>query len=70
VTVGCSSVWSGSGFIVAAVASVMLRFRRAQGLERKQLEWFASASVGVVLAFVLSGLLPRVFSASASCVPI
>jgi hypothetical protein len=46
---------------LAVVASVVLRFRRSQGVERQQLKWFAYASVGVVLTFILSGLLPTVF---------
>jgi hypothetical protein len=39
---------------LAAVASVLLRFRRAAGVERQQLKWFAYASVGVVLGFMIS----------------
>jgi hypothetical protein len=46
---------------LAVVASVVLRFRRARGIERQQLKWFAFASLGVVLTFVLSAMLPTVF---------
>ena len=43
---------------VAAVASVAVRFRRAQGVERQQLKWFVYATVGVVVGFALgSGIL-------------
>jgi hypothetical protein len=47
----------GVPLFLAAVASVLLRFRRARGVERQQLKWFAYASLGVVLSFVLSGVL-------------
>jgi hypothetical protein len=45
---------------LAAVASLVVRFRRARGVERQQLKWFAFASLGVVLSFVLSALLSTV----------
>jgi hypothetical protein len=35
---------------LAAVVSVVLRFRRARGVERQQIKWFAYASLGVVLS--------------------
>jgi hypothetical protein len=38
----------------AAVASVVLRFRRSHGVERQQLKWFAAAAALLVAAFVLS----------------
>jgi hypothetical protein len=37
--------------LVAAVAACVLRYRRARGVERQQLKWFASA--GLILALVL-----------------
>jgi hypothetical protein len=46
---------------LAAVASVVLRFRHAHGVERQQLKWFVFASLGVVLGFVLSGVLSTLF---------
>jgi hypothetical protein len=52
---------AGVPLFLAAVASVVLRFRQARGVERQQLKWFAYASVGVVLAFVLSAMLPMLF---------
>ena len=47
------------GFIVLAFASVVLRFRRADGVERQQLKWFLAAaavllSAVAVLGFTLS----------------
>src|SRR5439155_15741667 len=38
-------------FIVvgACVASVIVRFRRAQGVERQQLKWFAYASIPLII---------------------
>jgi hypothetical protein len=50
--------------LLAAVASVLLRFRHARGVERQQLKWFAYASLGVVLSFVLSGLLSSLLTTS------
>jgi hypothetical protein len=49
---------------LAAVASVLLRFRRARGVERQQLKWFAYASLGMVLSFVLSGVLSSLLTTS------
>ena len=47
----------------AGVASVVLRFRRARGVERQQLKWFVYATVGVVIGSVLGeailGLMPN-----------
>ena len=37
--------------LVAAVAACVLRYRRARGVERQQLKWFASA--GLILALVM-----------------
>jgi hypothetical protein len=49
---------------LAAVASVVLRFRHARGVERQQLKWFAYASLGMVLSFVLSGVLSSLLTTS------
>jgi hypothetical protein len=43
---------------LAAVASVVVRFRRARGIERQQLKWFVYASLVVVAGFTLSSTLP------------
>jgi hypothetical protein len=54
----------GALLFLAAVASVLLRFRRAGGVERQQLKWFAYASLGMVLSFVLSGVLSSLLTTS------
>jgi MFS family permease len=43
---------------LAAVASVVVRFRRARDIERQQLKWFVYASLVVVAGFTLSSTLP------------
>jgi hypothetical protein len=62
---------------VAAVASVVLRFRRAQGVERQQLKWFTWAAALVLVSNVATEvLIPEgtvsdlVFGLSIACVPI
>jgi hypothetical protein len=45
--------WAPVVAVVAAVASLTVRFRRARGAERQQLKWLAYAGVLVVLCFVL-----------------
>ncbi len=49
---------------LAAVASVVLRFRSARGVERQQLKWFAYASLGVVLGFMISSAVSTLFGTS------
>jgi hypothetical protein len=44
--------------LFAAVASVLVRFRRARGVERQQLKWFLYATVAVLVAFWLPLLTP------------
>jgi hypothetical protein len=44
----------------AAVASVVVRFRRARGVERQQLKWFLYATVAVLVGFWLAPLTPAV----------
>jgi hypothetical protein len=43
--------WGPVVAALAAVASLVVRFRRAHGAERQQLKWLASAGVLVVLCF-------------------
>jgi hypothetical protein len=45
--------WAPVVAVLAAVASLAVRFRRARGAERQQLKWLAYAGVMVVLCFVL-----------------
>jgi hypothetical protein len=47
---------------LAAVASVVVRFRRARDIERQQLKWFVYASLVVVAGFTLSSTLPTLRS--------
>jgi hypothetical protein len=47
--------------IVGAVASVVVRFRRSQGMERQQMKWFVYAAALLLLAPVES-LLPEIVS--------
>jgi len=44
--------------IVGAVASVVVRFRRSQGIERQQMKWFVYA-VALLLAVPLEGYVPE-----------
>ena len=40
--------------LVCVIASLLLRYRRAHGVERAQIKWFAVAGVGVILAFLVA----------------
>ncbi|HET7482390.1 MAG TPA: hypothetical protein VFK89_05955 [Actinomycetota bacterium] len=42
---------------VAALASLVFRYRRARGIERQQLRWVAFGAVVVVLCFLIAGLM-------------
>jgi hypothetical protein len=53
---------------LAAVASVVVRFRRARGIERQQLKWFVYASLVVVAGFTLSSTLPTLVPGSSELV--
>jgi MFS family permease len=50
---------------LAAVASVVVRFRRSHGVEREQLKWFTAAAAQLVVAFVLSFTLSGVLGGDA-----
>jgi hypothetical protein len=45
------------GCMAAAVASVVLRFRRSRGVERQQLKWFTYAAALLAVSFLLWGFL-------------
>jgi hypothetical protein len=60
---------------VAAMVSVVVRFRRARGVERQQLKWFAFAVVLAILAqpvtdYLFPGIGSVVFGVSVALVPI
>jgi hypothetical protein len=52
---------------LAAVASVVLRFRQARGVERQQLKWFAYASLGVGLSLCSAECCCRCSARPTSC---
>ncbi len=43
-------------FLVGSVGSLIVRFRRARGVERQQIKWVAATSVLLLVSFVLSAL--------------
>ena len=49
---GFMVVFVGAGFAVAAAGSVVLRFRRADGIERQQVKWLAAIAMVVAAAFI------------------
>jgi hypothetical protein len=49
--VGFALWWTTS---IAAVVSIVVRFRRSRGTEREQLKWFTAAASLLVVAFVVS----------------
>jgi signal transduction histidine kinase len=51
-------MWVGLlGLFAAAVASMIVRFRRSRGIERQQLKWFAFAVVLLVAYYIISSIL-------------
>jgi hypothetical protein len=65
--------------VPACLASLVVRFRRAQGAERQQLKWFGFGGIVLVLGVLLGGVTeqlqvpllgPTVFVAAVSAVPI
>jgi len=59
-------LWAASS--PAAVASMIVRFRRSHGVERQQLKWFTTAAALLLLGFVLSFSLAGVIGEDASWV--
>ena len=49
---GIMVIFVGAGFAVAAAGSVVLRFRRADGIERQQVKWLAAIVTIVAAAFI------------------
>ena len=46
--------------VVAAASSVFVRLRRAKGIERQQIKWFAYATAAGVMGLVLAEIIPDV----------
>jgi hypothetical protein len=46
--------------VVAAASSVFMRLRRAKGVERQQIKWFAYATAAAVMGLVLAEVIPDV----------
>jgi hypothetical protein len=46
--------------VVAAALSVIMRLRRAKGIERQQIKWFAYATAAAVMGLVLAEVIPDV----------
>jgi hypothetical protein len=58
------ALWAASA--LAAVASMIVRFRRSHGVERQQLKWFTTAAALLLCSFVLSFALAPVIGEDAS----
>ena len=57
---GVFGVLLGVG-LVGAIAAVVVRFRRARGIERQQMKWFLYAAA-LIPSFLILDYLPRIFS--------
>jgi len=62
---------------MAAVVSVVMRYRRSSGLERTQIRWLAFSSIVLLASFIVTAALPTdswpsdaVFTAGATLVPV
>src|SRR5215213_8288120 len=49
--------------LVAAASSVFVRLRRAKGVERQQIKWFAYAAAATVIGLVLAYVIPEMIEA-------
>lgn len=49
---------SGGAVVVASLASLVLRFRRARGVERRQLTWIVAGGVATIVAVTADAMLP------------
>ena len=56
-------LWAGT--TLAAVASLLARFRRSHGAERQQLKWFTAAAAQLVVLFLVAAALVPVLGADA-----
>lgn len=48
-------------FLLIAMISLAVRFRRSNGVERQQLKWFTSAATALILGFILQGVVDALF---------
>ena len=51
------SFWVWAAAALAAIASLVVRYRRSRGIERLQLRWVATAACRLLLSFVANGAL-------------
>ena len=55
----------GLGAMIGSISSVVVRYRRADGTERRQLRWFLFALVLATIPFVIQGSVPTVVAETA-----
>lgn len=48
-------------FLVIAFSSLIVRYRRSQGIERQQMKWFTSAGLVLITGFIAQGVMDGVF---------
>lgn len=53
-------------YVLAALTSLILRYRRSRGVERQQLKWFVSSAAALVFGFILMGLIDALFQTRAT----